>query len=391
MGKDSGQRIFGETVGNYEHKHTDLQTFVRAWFRDDDYILIQGKPAPNREHQNSAQVFTAVKASDLANNSDEIYEVAKGDRRDIYFRFTPLADPGKVTIHSPGTGNAGQPLGLWCDLDIKSGGFSSQKHAQDWLDTLPVKPTLIVRNGTSGGIHAYWRIQDNDLPRLTSEHFKAWWQFLQDSAPTKNNGERVSIDYLISPSHPARLPGMIYWPKTSEAKYGTVALAGGSGAPVALDDVLRASEDSYRAYRQRVSATKSANRRVERELERKFPSKLKLVVLEYQINELMSWDDILSPAGWTYLRTESSGARQWARPGVRRKSAVTDFSHDNGQMSVVMSLLSGSEETGLLDLKQAGIPLTKFRVLLRLRYADDAQELVKQYKNLSISQEVTNV
>jgi hypothetical protein len=45
--------------------------------------------------------------------------------------------------------------------------------------------------------------------------------------------------------------------------------------------------------------------------------------------------------------------------------------------SPVMSLLSMSEETGLADLKDAGINLTKYRVMLRLQYQDDEKKMVE--------------
>jgi len=43
----------------------------------------------------------------------------------------------------------------------------------------------------------------------------------------------------------------------------------------------------------------------------------------------------------------------------------------------VMSLLSTSHDTNLLDLLDAEIPLTKWRVSLRLNFKDDYQAMVR--------------
>jgi hypothetical protein len=42
-----------------------------------------------------------------------------------------------------------------------------------------------------------------------------------------------------------------------------------------------------------------------------------------------------------------------------------------------MSLLSSSEETGLADLKEAGVVLTKYRVALRLWFNDDETKMIE--------------
>ena len=69
----------------------------------------------------------------------------------------------------------------------------------------------------------------------------------------------------------------------------------------------------------------------------------------------------------------------FARPGKGDRSAVVDYTDENGVVSPVMSLLSKSEMTGLLDLYEAAIPLTKYQVLLRTRYQDNEANLLKEY------------
>ena len=89
------------------------------------------------------------------------------------------------------------------------------------------------------------------------------------------------------------------------------------------------------------------------------------------VNDHLSWSDILTPHGWKFRRQQGDGSKEWARPGQNARSAVTDY-----QGSPVMSLLSMSPATRMSDLLDAGIPLTKYRVLLRLEYDDDEEKLI---------------
>jgi hypothetical protein len=88
----------------------------------------------------------------------------------------------------------------------------------------------------------------------------------------------------------------------------------------------------------------------------------------------MSWAEILEPYGWTWQRELRDGSNEWARPGRDERSAVVDY-----EDSPVMSLLSMADETGLADLKDAGIPLTKYRVLWRLKFNDQDDDSMIKY------------
>jgi hypothetical protein len=44
-----------------------------------------------------------------------------------------------------------------------------------------------------------------------------------------------------------------------------------------------------------------------------------------------------------------------------------------------MSLFSAAPETGLNDLLEAEVNLTKYRVMLRLEYRDDEQAMIDDY------------
>lgn len=380
--KITGAVKFGDYVGVSDPAPNDLAKFVRAWFRPDDHVLIAGFMAPGRtpEDGRTTREFLSYSVEELTANYSAVFTEGRQGARDIYFRFTPAKDPALVKYNSPGENNAGRPLGLWVDLDVKPHAFNSQQDILAWLDQLPLMPTAIVRNGESGGIHAYWRVHDSDLPRLTvdSEHMAMWWSYLQAQAPTNAHGERIQIDQLTDiGTRLARLPGMTYWPKSSEAKIGTVALAGGTYEPVLLDDVQRLAEVTYAEHQERKAVVRRMARSTEKRLDREL-TPLKRLALERAVNQL-SWDEILLPHGWTVQSSHSGTTRYWTRPGSKQKSASTDYTRDDGQVSDVMSLYSGAEETNLLDLKLAGTPLTKMRVLLRLSYADNVSALLQDY------------
>lgn len=209
-----------------------------------------------------------------------------------------------------------------------------------------------------------------------------WWSYLQAQAPNNAHGERIQIDQLTDiGTRLARLPGMTYWPKSSGAKIGTVALAGGTYKPVKLEDVERLSEVTYAGYQERRAVARRSARSTEKKLDRTL-SPLKRLTLERAVNR-MSWDEILLPHGWTVRSSHGGSTRFWTRPGSKQKSASTDYTRDDGQLSDVMSLYSGAEDTNLLDLKLADVPLTKMRVLLRLKYGDNASALLQEFTSQS--------
>lgn len=372
---------FSEVVGTKDHNHDDLAKFVKTWFKEDDDLVLGAFPAPTRSDPHGKKQFNHYTAHQLTADSTDVYAVSEKLEQNIYVGIAPIRDPGVITEHSRGSGNTGQLRGVWADLDVKGTGFESQEQILEWLNTSPLPPTIIVRNGESGGIHGYWRIQDNDLLRLDKEHLLKWWAFLQAHTPTNAHGERIKIDRLTDTARLARLPGMIYWPKVSGAKYGTIALAGGTYEQIPLEALESLSADSYRLYQATLEATKANNRQVSRVFKRSFTSNLERLLVEERVNG-MDWRQILVPHGWTELSSSSDGTRQWARPGTHRKSANTDYVHQDGTISDVMSLHSESTDTGLSDLKETGIPLTKFRVLLRLSFNDDVPELITAIEDL---------
>jgi hypothetical protein len=88
--------------------------------------------------------------------------------------------------------------------------------------------------------------------------------------------------------------------------------------------------------------------------------------------QAVTWDWILKNAGWSFVRIDAEGRVEWTRPigvgedpsNVNPKSATTDWPANPH----IMSLLSDSPVTGLADLKEANVPLTKWRVFVQVYF-----------------------
>lgn len=145
----TGAIKFGDYVGSSNPAPDDLAKFLRAWFRPEDQVLICAFKAPGRttEDGRSPREFLPYNVQELISNYSQVFTESYRGARDIYFRFTPVKDPALVSHISPGENNAGRPLGLWADFDVKPHAFNSQQDILTWLNQLPLKPTVIVRNG----------------------------------------------------------------------------------------------------------------------------------------------------------------------------------------------------------------------------------------------------
>jgi hypothetical protein len=294
----------------------------------------------------------------------------------IYISVCPIKED--VTLKQRGTkSNVDYVPGVWADLDVKEGGFSSQKEILKWLNELELLPTIICSSGSSG-VHAYWKLRWDE--KGNEALVDSWWSYLDEMA-----GER-KIDKLIDITRILRLPGTIRFPKKEETsgKLGSVSIISiypeRRYSVSQLQDVSKDAMARKAAERKRTIAKIAERRAKVDEMARglidtssRWGYLQAIAHVEDYINENWQWGHILEPFGWKYRRTLSDGSKEWARPGQSDRSAVVDF-----EGSPVMSLLSMSEATGLSDLKDAGVPLTKYTVALRLMFNDD-EERMTQY------------
>lgn len=390
---------FNEAVGSIDIDDSHLKEFVRTWYNDEDNIVISGFPVG--EGPRRVLSLSITKEDLLEKTSEELEGLTRdfdtGRKYDAYIAINPVIDMDAVTLYARGTEeNVKAVYGCFLDLDInkpgkKSGAFDTKQQALDFLDSIPAEPTIVIDNGVSGGIHAFWRYEDPiDLTetKLTKPYLVGWWSYA-------NSLTNSNIDRLVDTTRLVRMPSGIYWPKKDSDKFDTVKVIRKSGKTYKKDDLLNLSANAYKKHcdtldrirREKTMvldlsldnyADNPANtERMSRLLNlRPHNKNLLTTLVQNAIDQTYSWSDILEPYGWTLMKEDSEGSLVWSRPGKLDRSAVTDYRKDSGEVSQVMSLLSSSEETGLADLKEANVILTKMQVLLRLRYNDNVIEML---------------
>lgn len=271
---------------------------------------------------------------------------------------------------------------VYVDLDVKDGSFSSQKDALEFLASLKNYPNVVVSSG-SGGLHAYWRLEGFSGPHGASintlvgkDVMTRWWAYLSEIADGRK------IDKLVDVTRMSRLPGTIRWPKegTNEIPAPVTLLYSNREPVLKVNEVLTITEDAWKnlvAQRKKAKARDTrldnkVSKVVEKKIEGKWGRLLAIASVQDWVNEHVEWSAILHLADWNYLRTDNQGREEWARPNQSGKSATVNWPDSPH----VMSLLSTSYDTGMSDLLDAGIALTKWRVLLRLCFNDDIDTAV---------------
>lgn len=367
-------------AGDIDISSSTAIKFVQSWFAPSDRVCVVGRRTIRTGGQDVvSQSLTAGElVAELNNNLLEnlIFD-PDGSSYNLYVGVCPVLED--VSLFRRGTkDNIDYSPGVWADIDVKEGGFESEGDIVAWLETLPVRPTIICGSG-SGGIHAYWRLHWGE--KGDGELVERWWSYLDEMA-----GHR-SIDKLIDLTRILRIPGSVYFPKpdSKSPALKMVKLIDASGITYSRETIFNISADAYerRLAKRAKTRYEDANRRLDADTIAAGLLKKNGVVgrwalnraiarVEDYVNETYDWADILIPHGWSHRQELRDGSQEWARPGQSDRSAVTDF-----EKSPVMSLLSTSEDTGLADLKDAGIHLSKWRVLMRLEYNDNESALVQ--------------
>ena len=277
-----------------------------------------------------------------------------------------------VTLHRPEKGRGGlrhvkEVPGVWIDLDVKDGAFNDQEACLQLLRDCPLSPTAVVLTG-SGGAHGYWRLDKPVETDAGRELNLRWWSLLSDMAYP------VEIDRLTDPSRVLRVPGAIRWPKKVGEKTANVHLLFSQDISYTKEQIEEHTADVWAEHLARIERTKARvkeNRERAHELvvasaddkNNKWLFYMQLAGVEEMFNEKYDWAPILESQGWTCLGTDEDGRVLWSRPGDGyRKSATTDWPDSPH----IMSLFSTAPETGLVELHDSEIPLTKYRVWVQL-------------------------
>lgn len=368
-------------LGEMDVSAADAVTFVQKWFRPDDKICIVGRKSKKQGKFNT--ISQSMLAREFVQMDDESLKgliFSDEANYNLYFGVGPIKED--VELFKRGKeDNISYLPGVWADIDVKEKGFKSQQEILEFLSNIPYIPSIIVSSG-SGGVHAYWKLAWGE--EGSKDLAERWWSYLDETA-----GAERSIDKLIDATRILRLPGSVYFPKEGSAgKTGSVKLVYATDTTYTTQQLTEMSQEAYDAK----------NKKRERVLSDEFNQNLDLDLfahnlmggfggnrwkmwralseLEGYVNEHITWDEILEPHGWTFLRELSDDrGREVARPGRNERSAVVDY-----EDSPVMSLLSMAEETGLADLKDSRVPLTKFRVYLRLHFKDNRPAMAEYLK-----------
>lgn len=382
-----------EFAGEVTISSEQAVTFIKNWFRPDDKIAISGLRSERSGGLDSvAQSMTAQEFIDTTDD-DALRGLVfddDGGKWNIYVSVSPVKED--VTLKQRGTKlNMAYLPGVWADIDVQDGGFESQEILMDWLDTLELKPTMICSSGSSG-VHAYWKFSWNErvpAPVLKNDEnlAESWWSYLNEAA-----GEGRAIDKLVDCTRILRLPGTLRFPKSDDrksSKIGRAELLEVHPERVYTSDRVRevsaAAAEKYanrraetikRDAQQRMDVDEIAAGLINADGKGKWGFLQAAAFVEDYVNDNWSWNAILEPHGWKFRRELYDGSHEWARPGQNDRSAVTNFEN-----SPVMSLLSWSESTNLADLRDAGIPLTKYRVALRLMFDDDRAAMLHYIAN----------
>lgn len=369
---------FDDVAGRFEVSAQETKQFLMTWFHPEDKIVIVGRRDKKSGNLDTLSQSVVVKDFIQDLNDDSLHELifgSDGSKWNLYCAVAPVK--GEVSLQRRGTeDNVAYLPGVYADIDIKPKGFTSQEEILAFLKSLPLEPTMVVGSG-SGGVHAYWRLNWDE--KGTKDIIEYWWSFLDESA-----GEDRGIDKLIDMTRILRIPGSVYFPKEdSGAKIGSVEILECSQLTYSAEEIVAVSTEAYEKKQQKRAKVIDREGEIKLNVSEMIQSAkdglagnfwrftYAAAYLEDYVNDHMSWDEILVPHGWNFLRKLRDGSDEWARPGRNERSAVVGY-----EGSPVMSLLSMSEDTGLADLKDARIPLTKYRVLMRLTYEDNINVMV---------------
>jgi hypothetical protein len=352
-------------------------TFVSTWFLPDDKICVVGRKS--EKTGNLDTVSQSMLAKEFCQMDDDTLESLifdeDGNKWNLYLGVAPIKED--VSLRRRGTeANVDYVPGVWADIDVKDKGFESLDSILHFLFSLALPPSIVNGSG-SGGVHAYWKLAPGE--RGDKELVERWWSYLDETAGDK------SIDKLVDLTRILRIPGTVYFPKEkSGSKVGSVEILFKTDNVYSIDQITQVSAEAFKVKHEKRKRLidSDANRRMDMDsFARDMLAGLggnqwkmwrAISELESFVNEKMTWEEILSPHGWTHMRELRDGSNEWARPGRKERSAVVDY-----EDSPVMSLLSSSPETRLEDLKDAHIPITKYRALLRLQFEDDEKSMVE--------------
>lgn len=354
--------------------------FFEAWFDGrDDAICVVSQMLPGAKKQARHRFGTAADLVEVLSGPDSLNQLVydSGVIWNLYMGVGTLKERPEGN-RKGGRRDTAKVPGVWIDLDTdKDGFFQSEDQCLEFLRSLDLLPSIVVATGT-GGVHAYWKTRtwlDADDAEKVCE---TWWAYLREQAG-------VEVDRLTNCDRLMKLPGSVRWPKKDGEPATLVRLLyADPSVRYTRKRLMETGTAAYERYQGRLEA--SRQRVTEGRLRATYDASaltgwgllLAMQNIEEDFSLRYTWRDILIPLGWTELGTDSENRTIWARPGLTpdqlHKSAATDYGD-----SQAMSLFSDSVDTGLQELAEAGVPLTKYRVFVECVWHGDEPGFVKAY------------
>lgn len=370
-----------ELIGNTDVDPQAAIDHLTFLFDENDIVHISAfrKKRPAKSY--ISVISQGGKRDDIIQNiSDEGLDWIKDGDPDnpwnVYYSIAPASEVVEGTGKRPSKKEASGIRQLFGDLDCKPGSFESSEQIAEYVSGLSIPPSTIVWTG-SGGAHVSWRIDPSsrDSMWLEDKAGERWWCYLE--AESRRLGYDVSIDRLIdSESRVLRLPGTVRWPKVATDKPNKVVGYRLDNPDITTEQFSQAVEIPYQSYKERVDKRRTEDLSLQDAMVNisdpggAWSRVMLYAMIDEYCSNVLTWDEILEPNGWEKLRDGGDGSTEWTRPGGEGKSATTDWP-DSPE---IMSLFSTDESTQLDDLHEAEIPLTKWRVFLRIIHDDNVDE-----------------
>jgi hypothetical protein len=344
----------------------DALTYMDVWWEDEDQVSMFGLPSRRSVVTRAATLRDVISVDGL---DGLVWNgVGGGGSADnVYMGVNPV----RGAVRGGGRGgrnNVASVRGIVLDIDGARCDNKSVDAARVLHARLPA--TMVVDSG-GGGVHMYWRVASASASAsMSGEMGRGLWLWAQRELG-------CGLDSVHNVDRVLRLPGTIHLDT-----HNPVRVLFAEKRELDLDmfrnlvaDVWQEWYDGRTRTRQRVAAE-------ERIALIGWAGRWGMADLNAMM-EAVPWADILEPAGWRRVSgPDREGRVTWQRPGeggvdVSERSAVVDWV----ESPHVMSLLSTSPHTGLADLREADIPLTKTRVAARLHYGDDYRALLSSLNN----------
>lgn len=277
----------------------------------------------------------------------------------IYFRATTVAAEPATGARGGADDTLATPC-MWGDVDFGTEGHKGEALPPTAEDAMTViretgigEPTILIHSG--GGLYPIWML-DREVTKEDAARLAEWTQEALLVASQRHGwAYGTGVKDL---ARVLRLPGSA---NRKTANVRPCRVIGGTGLPISPDAI---PEPAVKATTAPVvgGAHPLPPRRDPGGLD---PNRRRgpLDVLA----ELTSWVDILEPAGWTFVASESGGSERWLRPG----DATSEYSARCFEHNMVCH----SESAGLPS--GAGQRLTKGRVYAWLWHGGDLSEATR--------------